>query len=102
MKFDEFWNILIKELKTKQTYTTLKQPQKFDAFYSYNQIIITPHSTRRPRKPTKANFKMIWKSEYSLNPDERYDVSSYKQTSGNASYILTLIKIILDDQEMQC
>ena len=102
MKFDEFWDILIKKLRTKHTFTTLKRPQKFDAIYSFNEVIITPHSSKLPRKPTKTNFKMIWKSECSFDPDERYAVSNYKQTSGNASYILTLIKVILDDQEMQC
>ena len=101
MKYDDFRIKLKSFLSTQQTIQTPKQSKEFDAVYSAPEVIITPLSSGKERIININEFWKIWRLAKDLPKHERLHPIHYQTDTMNASYILTLIGLILKDQEME-
>lgn len=98
MKFDEFWNLITRELSSSRIFHTLKQSKEFEARYSGGMIIVVPE-TRYKRPISKAEFEKVWNMfKKSMNP---YKPVLYQQDTYNASYILAIIKYFLKNERVE-
>jgi len=101
MKYDDFREELKSFLVTKQTIQTSKQGKEFDAVYSVPEVIITPFSSGKERPININDFWKIWKLARDLPKHEQLRPGNYQTDTVNASYILTLIDLILKGQEIE-
>ncbi len=102
MKFDEFWNILRKELKTKRELETSKHHKKFTAYFKDNDsIIIEPKQGKKPVTLKVKNMLFVWNTAKTMRLSERFKVKHYRNKIGTASYTVTFLKDFLGDQEMK-
>jgi len=101
MKYDDFREELKSFLATKQTIQTSKQEKEFDAVYSVPEVIITPASSGKQRPININDFYKIWNIAKTLPKHEQLHPKNYQTDTMNASYILTLIELILKGQEIE-
>lgn len=118
MNFNEFWTQLQSELNPHTTFRTSTQDKKFNAYFDHNKKgdlfvrVILESGKQRGQIPAN-EFQGVWNNARILpnnstrfvNKDGR--LNSYtKQDEGtgttkNLSYIVALIKYIIQNQEMQ-
>ena len=101
MKYDDFKEELKSFLATKQTLQTSTQDKEFDAVYSAPEVVITPISSGIERPIHINDFYKIWKIAKTLPKHEQLHTKNYQTDTMNASYILTLIELILKGQEIE-
>ncbi len=118
MNFNEFWAQLQLELNPDTTFKTLKQNKKFNAYFDHNKKgdlfvrVILESGKYRGQIPVN-EFQGVWDNARTsphdnprfVNKDGR--LNSYTKQDGesgtteNLSYIVALIKHIVQNQEMQ-
>ena len=87
-------------------FQTIVQKKVFEATYDNNLIIIQPKTVgvngqiRDPRPLTKNEFHKVWKIAEKLSKQEVFRRKNY-QESFHGSYILAMIKTILDGKEIE-
>ncbi|EIJ64994.1 hypothetical protein BD31_I0780 [Candidatus Nitrosopumilus salaria BD31] len=96
LKFEDFWNQLSKLLLEKHDFETIDQNKKFDARNAIQAVVVTPESTRNKRVIKYDEFIKIWRLARKLPKDQFLKPSSYTNDTQNSSYIVTLLKIILE------
>lgn len=113
VNFDKFWRIATAETSGGCEYQTIVQNKVFEATYSLNGlsgnvvIIIQPKTVgvngkiRVPRTLRKIDFQVVWKIAETLPPQEVFRPTNYQDDTFNASYILAMIKTILDGEEIE-
>ncbi len=116
MNFEQFWKKLQLELKQEKEFTTLKQNKKFKVRLGYVEdklvVLITPHDSQIQRGRIPRNeFEGIWNNAKIYSPETRFvnknkrlesftNKNGTKGKSMQVSYIVTLIKHIVRNQEM--
>ncbi len=88
-------------------FQTMVQKKVFEATYDNNLIIIQPKTVggngkiRVPRPITKNEFHKVWKIAEKLSKQEVFRPTNYQDETFHASYILAMIKTILDGKEIE-
>ena len=101
MKYDDFRTELKSFLLSKKIIQTLKQDKEFEAFYKAPEVIVIPTSTGRERPININEFHKIWQIAKNLPKHEQFNPVNYLKDTVNASYILTLFKLILKEEEIE-
>ncbi len=101
MKFTNFWIILCKLVVPQKEFSTLKRHTKFTASYHNNTIIIKPEKTKFQRLIHSGEFAKVWQKAKSLSNTERYIQVNYHDTTFHASYILALMKLVIQNETIE-
>ncbi|MGY5144412.1 MAG: hypothetical protein ACW9XH_08020 [Candidatus Nitrosopumilus sp. bin_32a] len=96
IKFEEFWSQLSKLLLERHDFETIDQNKKFEARNSIQAIAITPESSGEKRTVKHEEFVSVWRLARTLPKDQFLKPSNYTNVTRNSSYIVTLMKIILE------
>jgi hypothetical protein len=74
---------------------TISTRQEFKVVYdgTYDEIVVTPQSSKMPRHITKSDFRKVWE-KFVIITDQPYRPAHYQRETRNASYILALIKAL--------
>jgi len=64
---------------------------------SYDELVVIPSSTKMPRHITKKDFRKVWEKFVKVEGDP-YRPGYYQRETRNASYILALVKDILEEK----
>jgi len=96
MKFEEFWNQLSKLLSEKHDFETMDQSKKFDARNAIQAVVVTPESSGAKRVIKHEEFVTVWRLARSLSKDQFLKPVNYTKDTQNASYIVTLMKTVLE------
>ncbi|QLH09464.1 hypothetical protein [Candidatus Nitrosotenuis sp. DW1] len=97
MNFASFWTILCNLVIKQKEFSTLKRHAKFTASYHNNTIIIKPGKTKFQRPIHSAEFAKVWQKAKTLSNNERFIPVNYQDTTFHASYILTLMKLVIQN-----
>lgn len=97
MNFQSFWQILCKQVSQTKEFSTLKRHTKFSAVYSNGMIIVKPNTPRFQRPIHSNEFAKVWQKAKSLSIAERFNPVNYQDQTFHASYILALMKFIIQD-----
>ena len=100
MKFEELWNILVKDLSDTKQFQTLSQTGKFDAKYLGGRIHITTQNAvwtiERPE------MHKIWNKAITLDENIRFRHFNYAQENIRAvSFILALMRDFVGQNKME-
>ncbi len=96
IKFEEFWNKLSKLLTTIHDFETIDQNKKFEARNAIQAVVIIPSSSGNKRVIKYDEFVKIWQLAKKLPKDQFLKPSNYTNDTQNSSYIVTLIKTVLE------
>lgn len=102
MKFDDFWQSVIKKLAVPTTLATLDQSKPFRCRYYADDIIVTPESTERERPIDKTQFQKVWKRACRLVAQDQFKPGTYQDLTVNASYIVTVMNHMLKQEKIDC
>ena len=101
MKFDEFWAALCKKTSGGFESQTLAQKRPFIATYSSGKITVIPdYKTKDPRDLPRKEFLKIWIKAAKLPKHEIFKRKNYNE-SYHGSYIISMMKTILNDKEIE-
>jgi hypothetical protein len=89
----------IKTSFRKAYFKTIDQNRKFEAKNAIQAIVVTPESTGNKRVIKHDEFVKIWLLAKKLPKDQFLKPSNYTNDSQNASYIVTLLKTVLESQK---
>jgi len=72
---------------------------EFEVAYdsSYDELLVIPSSTKMPRHITKTDFRKVWEKFVKVEGNP-YRPGHYQRETRNASYILALVKDILEEK----
>jgi hypothetical protein len=113
MKFNEFWTALCKKTSGGFESQTLAQECPFKATYSSGKIIIElsrapardiadpKRGTKKERKISEKEFHKIWVIALLVPKEEMFRTKNYVNDTRNASYIVSLMKTIVGDQDIE-
>ena len=100
--FETLWARIRDRYSNEIGLETISTGCEFKAMYdsSYDVVVVTPLSTKMPRHITKRDFRNIWKKLVKIEGDP-YRPGYYQRETRNASYILALIKDILEEENKE-
>lgn len=101
MNFASFWTILCKLVVKQKEFSTLKRHTKFTASYHNNTIIIKPEKTKSQRPIHFAEFSKVWQKAKKLSNNERFSPVNYQDITFHASYILALMKLVIQNDAIE-
>ncbi|MDE1770269.1 MAG: hypothetical protein KGI28_06945 [Thaumarchaeota archaeon] len=99
MKFDDFWNLLVKELEISKQFTTQTKP--FSARYSGGRIMVSTSDTLWPID--RATMRQIWTKAMSMHEKMRFIHTNYSHENiRTSSYIISIMKyFVVDESKME-
>ena len=101
LKFDEFWNLLAKELASSKKFSLPFQSKEFEAKYSGGRILVTT-SADILWAIERSTMHEIWDKASAIEETRRYVGTNYNQrTIRTLSYILTIIKHFVANRKME-
>ena len=100
MKFEELWNILVKDLSDTKQFQTLSQTGNFDAKHLGGRIhITTQNSVWTIERP---EMHKIWNKAITLDENIRFRHFNYAQENIRAlSFILALMRDFVGQNKME-
>ncbi|TBR10262.1 MAG: hypothetical protein EPO62_03730 [Candidatus Nitrosotenuis sp.] len=101
MKFANFWTMLCKLVAQREEFSTLKRHTKFMASYHNNTILIKPEKTKLQRVIHVTEFTKVWQKAKTLSDNERFIQANYHNITFHASYILALIKLVIQNETIE-
>ena len=102
MKFDEFWAALCKKTSGGFESQTLAQKRPFIATYSSGKITVKPdYKTKEPRPLPSKEFYKVWIKAAELSNQEAFIPNNYQDDTFHSSYILSMMKTILGEEEIE-
>lgn len=100
--FETLWARIRDRYSNETGLETISTRREFKAMYdsSYDVVVVTPLSTKMPRHITKRDFRNLWEklAKIERNP---YRPGYYQRETRNASYILALIKNVLEEENIE-
>ena len=100
MKFEELWNILVKELSETRKFQSLSQTGEFQAKYLGGRIHITTQNSVWTIE--RSDMHKIWDRAISLDENLRFKHFSYSQENIRAlSFILALMRDFVGQNKME-
>ena len=100
MKFNEFWSALCKKTSGGFEFHTLARGYPFTATYSSGNIIVKPGTTKYERPLSNNEFHKVWIIAAKLPKHEIFKRKNYND-SFHGSYIISMMKTILDGKEIE-
>lgn len=99
MKFDDFWNLLVRELATSRQFATQTKP--FSARYSGGRIMVSTSDTLW--LVDKSAMRQIWTKAISMHEKMRFIHTNYSHENiRTSSYIISLMKhFVADESKME-
>ena len=91
MRYEEFWQKMYRNLRTKREFETLRRNALFSAHSENSSIIITPKKSKFPRSITREKFKQVWNHASKLSASERFKPGNYSKITHNSAYEVTLM-----------
>ena len=102
MKFEQFWDILSKELQQEREFTTISYGVDFKACFKNNTIIITPKNSQKIYKITYEYLERAWDLAKNLLDEQRFKYSIYAQNKiRRSSYVIVFFKTFVGNTNMQ-
>ena len=100
MKFEDFWNILVKELSETKQFQSLSQTGEFQAKYLGGRIHITTRTSLWTID--RQEMHKIWDKAITLDENLRYKHFSYTQENiRTLSFILALMRDFVGQNKME-
>ena len=100
MKFDEFWNTLVKDLSEPRKFTSLSQTSEYQAQYSGGLIHVKTNDSIWTIK--RSEMQNVWNKSLSISPQIRFQTISYGPDHiRTLSYILALMKSFVEQDKME-
>ena len=101
MKFDEFWSTLCKKTSGGFKSQTIARRLPFTATYSSGKItVIQDYKTKYKRNLFSKEFLKVWIKAAKLPKHEIFRRKNYND-SYHGSYIISMMKTILDGKEIE-
>ncbi|MBC8501662.1 MAG: hypothetical protein H8D35_00860 [Nitrosopumilus sp.] len=101
MKFQAFWQQLTKETSSGKKYLTISRKKPFTATYHDGNIVIKPSKIPVFERPiTQNEFRKVWNKASKLSVGERFVGKNYHDDTFHASYIIALMKSIVNDGDI--
>ena len=99
MNFEDFWK-KIQSTSGEIELVTLSQKKPFSFCYNHsrNTIDITP-GTKDPRASRKKDLKEIWDKAKTVT--DPFTPSDYHDMTFNSSYIVSIMKYIINDENLE-
>ena len=101
MKFNEFWSALCKKTSRGFEFHTLARGQAFTATYSSGKIIVKPDTTKYERPLSNNEFHKVWIKAAKLSKQEVFIPNNYQDDTFHSSYIVSMMKTILKEEEIE-
>lgn|SRR5574341_854878 len=100
MKFEDFWKRIQKDTGKLTLYTRARK-QEFTVSYDahYDDVVVTPESTKMPRHIFRKDFERVWEKFKDIEGDA-YRPGYYQRDTHNASYILTIMEHFLKGERI--
>ena len=100
MKFDEFWNTLVKDLSQYRNFTSLSQKNEYQAKYEGGLIHVKTHDAIWTIK--RSEMQDVWNKSLTIEPQIRFQTFSYgKDHIRTLSYILSLMKSFVEQNKIE-
>lgn len=96
MNFEEFWQELKELLTTTNDFQTADKQKPFVAKRGIESVIIMPESSNKKYEIDKDEFRTIWNLAKEQVLNGIYKPSNFQKNTYKSSYILTLMKEILN------
>ena len=100
MKFNEFWSALCKKTSGGFEFHTLARGYSFTATYSSGEIIVKPGTTKYERPLSNNEFYKVWIKAAELSKQEAFIPNNYQDDTFHSSYIVSMMKTILNGEEV--
>ena len=100
MKFNEFWSALCKKTSGSFEFHTLARGYPFTATYSSGEIIVKPGTTKYERPLSNNEFHKVWIKAAELSKQEMFIPNNYQDDTFHSSYIVSMMKAILNGGEI--
>ena len=101
MKFDEFWTALCKKTSGGFETQTLAQKYPFTATYTSPKIMVTVGNTKGERPLSFSEFYKVWVVASKLPKHELFIPNNYQDETFHSSYIVSMMKTILGEEEIE-
>ncbi|HJU14503.1 MAG TPA: hypothetical protein VJ792_08635 [Candidatus Nitrosotalea sp.] len=99
MKFDEFWELLGRELASPRQFST--QTKGFSAKYSGGRIIVTT-SDDSLWTIDRSTMRQVWTKAVTLHESTRFNHAHYNHDNiRTSSYIVSIMKNFLTSTQME-
>jgi len=99
--FLTFWNQLSKDTSSGKQFFTLSRKKPFTATFHNSKIVIKPSKIPVYERPLNRNeFSKVWTKASKLSPRQRYVPKNYHDDTFHSSYIITLMKSIVEDDDI--
>ena len=100
MKFNEFWSALCNKTSGGFEFQTLARGYPFTATYSSGKIIVKPGTTKYERLLSNNEFYKVWIKAAELPKQEIFIPNNYQDDTFHSSYIVSMMKTILNGGEI--
>jgi len=101
MNFQTFWNQLLKITSSEKEFFTLSRKKPFTATYHNETIVIKPSKIPVFERPLNRNeFFKVWSKASKLSAGERFEAINYHDDTFHSSYIVSLMKSVVKDDEI--
>lgn len=99
MNFEDFWK-KIQSVKDEIMLVTLSQKKPFSFSYNHyhDSVDIIP-SSKDSRSSQKKNFRQVW--DVAKTVRDPYSPSNYSDITFNSSYIVSIIKHLLNEGKLE-
>ena len=100
MNFQTFWSQLSKDTSSEKEFFTLSRKKSFVATYHNGTIVIKPSKTKYERPLNRNEFLKVWNKASKLSLGQRFVPKNYHDETFHSSYIVTLMKSIVKDNDI--
>jgi hypothetical protein len=100
LKFEEFWDTLVKDMSETKQFQSLSQTSQFHAKYSGGRIHITTQNSVWTVE--RSDMHEIWNKAITLDENLRFKHFSYNQENiRTLSFILALMRDFVGQNKME-
>ena len=100
MNFQTFWNQLSKDTSSGKEFFTLSRKKSFVATHHNETIVIKPNKTKYERPLNRNEFLKVWTKASKLSVGQCFIPKNYHDDTFHSSYIVTLMKFIVKDNDV--
>ena len=100
MKFNEFWSALCKKTSRGFEFHTLARGYPFTATYASGKIFVKVGKTGEERGLSNNEFHKVWIKAAELPKQEIFIPNNYQDDTFHSSYIVSMMKTILNGEEI--
>ena len=101
MKFNEFWTALCKKTSGGFEFQTLARKHPFTATYTSGKIMVKVGNTNGERPLPNSEFYKVWVVASKLPKHEVFIPNNYQDETFHSSYIVSMMKTILKEEEIE-